>query len=70
MEKSVTMDSKYGQIVAIRITQDENGQPNDPWPIVRVKAPSRRICNSCGFNVADFPSKKCVGCEAYEDHQR
>lgn len=28
------------------------------------------LCDSCGQNPADFPSKLCVGCEAYKDHTR
>ena len=28
------------------------------------------MCESCGANPADLPSKICVGCDAYRDHQR
>lgn len=27
------------------------------------------LCDSCLVYPADFPSKYCVGCEAYKDHQ-
>lgn len=29
-----------------------------------------RKCESCGKNPADPPSRICVGCEAYQEHQR
>ncbi len=28
------------------------------------------LCESCGVNRADPPSKLCPGCQAYEAHQR
>jgi uncharacterized membrane protein len=28
------------------------------------------VCVSCGVNFADPPSELCVGCQAYEDHQK
>jgi hypothetical protein len=28
------------------------------------------ICEGCGVNRADPPSKLCPGCQAYQEHQR
>lgn len=28
------------------------------------------LCEGCGINRADPPSRLCPGCEAYRDHQR
>lgn len=33
----------------------------------RKRAP---ICESCGVNRSDPPSKLCPGCQAYQEHQR
>lgn len=27
------------------------------------------LCDSCGTNLADSPSKLCPGCQAYREHQ-
>jgi hypothetical protein len=32
----------------------------------RVRKP--RLCEECGKNPADTPSKICVGCQAYREH--
>jgi hypothetical protein len=29
-----------------------------------------KICEDCGENYADPPSRKCPGCEAYAEHQQ
>lgn len=29
----------------------------------------RGMCEDCGKNLADKPSKRCPGCEAYREHQ-
>jgi hypothetical protein len=34
----------------------------------RVRRPP--VCEECGIYRADPPSKICVGCEAYREHQR
>jgi hypothetical protein len=28
------------------------------------------VCEGCGVNPPDPPSKLCVGCQAYQEHQR
>jgi hypothetical protein len=35
------------------------------------KRPKKRpsLCEGCGQNPADAPSKLCVGCQAYREHQ-
>lgn len=37
-------------------------------PIDRLRRPP--ICEGCGKDRADPPSKLCPGCQAYRDHQR
>jgi hypothetical protein len=38
----------------------------------REVVPDRRpkLCDDCGKNLADYPSRLCPGCEAYLEHQR
>lgn len=30
---------------------------------------SVKLCDGCGKNYADYPSKLCPGCEAFKQHQ-
>ena len=32
------------------------------------RPPKYRLCEECGLNPADLPSRICVGCHAYLDH--
>lgn len=47
-----------------------------PGPIAELlnglQKPVRRppICESCGTNRSDPPSRLCPGCQAYQEHQR
>lgn len=40
------------------------------WTDPEKKVRKPPICEGCGKNPSDPPSKLCVGCQAYQDHQR
>jgi len=36
------------------------------FTVGRIRRP--RLCEECGQNPADIPSRLCVGCDAYREH--
>jgi len=51
---------------AVEAAKATREQPNKPR-----RDPSRPpMCEECGVYRSDPPSKLCVGCEAYREHQR
>lgn len=54
------------------------GEDHGPWPVYDPESAAAggppittgrvRMCDECGQHPADYPSKICVGCEAYRDH--
>src|ERR1700761_376412 len=51
---------EYRQI-ALRVMEKFEVNPKMSYDTV--------LCESCGQNPADLPSKICVGCDAYREHQ-
>jgi hypothetical protein len=46
------------------------GQPHKGWKAAakeKVRRPP--MCDGCGAKRSDPPSKLCVGCQAYREHQ-
>jgi len=37
-------------------------------PLAFLDENNQRICESCLTELADYPSRICLGCEAYRDH--
>jgi len=49
----------WATFMEIQKTHDELVKPKRP-----------PVCEGCGKNRSDPPSKLCPGCQAYRDHQR
>lgn len=54
----------------IHISTSQDSPPNSQAAAENAEPKKRRprMCDECGVNPADKPSRLCVGCDAYREH--